>query len=193
MRQGVVRGFAAVFTTAALIASPVCANAPAQADDTAPVVDATAPANTDETAPVPASDASNERFSNTSIAGLFDERAKDLFGFMPSLYTGKWFMPGKEPVRRCIIMRESHANYRSTSSIYHGAYQMTAALGDGAAWMMQREVKHELGKKTAVKMMSELRRTPVEKWNRYWQDRAFWTIWRHGAGAHHWGGGSHSC
>ena len=23
-------------------------------------------------------------------------------------------------------------------------------------------------------------------WNRYWQDRAFWTIWRKGKGSFHW-------
>ena len=177
-----------VVTAAALLMSPL-AMASSNADDAAPVA---APA-ADPALDVPASDASNAKFANTSIAGLFSPQAKDRIGYLPSLYTGKWYMPNKEKVRKCIILRESHAYYGSTSSIYHGAYQMTAALGDGAAWMMQKEVRKELGDSVGIKLMRDLRRTPVQKWNRYWQDRAFWTIWRHGAGAHHWGGGSHSC
>jgi hypothetical protein len=35
--------------------------------------------------------------------------------------------------------------------------------------------------------------TPVVKWNRYWQDRAFWTIWRKGKGKSHWRGGAVKC
>lgn len=196
MRQSLVRSIVTVTTAVAMLATPALVASVASADDatTADAAPGAAPAEDASTpADVPASDAGNKEFANTSIAGLFTKQAKDRFGYLPSLYTGKWYMPKKEKMRKCIILRESHANYRSTSSIYHGAYQMTAALGDGAAWMMQKEVRKELGRETGIKMMRELRRTPVEKWNRYWQDRAFWTIWRHGAGSHHWAGGSHSC
>jgi hypothetical protein len=119
-------------------------------------------------------------------------QAADLFGFMPSLYQGKWYMPGVEDVRRCIMLRESKANYRATSGTYHGAYQMSAALARGATWMMQKEVRKEMGEE-GVAILRALRETTPNTWNRYWQDRAFWTIWRNGAGAGHWRGGSHGC
>lgn len=119
-------------------------------------------------------------------------QAADLLGFMPSLYQGKWFMPGNEDVRRCIMLRESNGNYRATSGTYHGAYQMSSALARGATWMMQKEVRKEMGEE-GVKILQALRSTTPNTWNRYWQDRAFWTIWRDGAGAGHWRGGAHSC
>jgi hypothetical protein len=121
-----------------------------------------------------------------------DRQAADLMGFMPSLYQGKWFKPGVEDVRRCITLRESHANYRASNGTYFGAYQMSEALADGAAWMMQAEVRQEFGAE-GVKIVEALRKTTPNNWNRYWQDRAFWTIWRNGDGAHHWAGGSHNC
>lgn len=114
--------------------------------------------------------------------------AVDLMGWMPSLYTGKWFMPGKEGVRKCILDRESNFNYRSTNGTYHGAYQMSAALARGATWMMQGEVRREMGAE-GVEIVKALRKLTPNKWNRYWQDRAFWTVWRNGSGARHWHGG----
>jgi hypothetical protein len=114
--------------------------------------------------------------------------ATDLRGWRPSLYTGKWFMPGKEDVRKCILDRESNFNYQSTSGVYHGAYQMSAPLGRGATWMMQAEVRREMGAE-GVAIVQALRKLTPNKWNRYWQDRAFWTVWRKGAGARHWHGG----
>jgi hypothetical protein len=64
---------------------------------------------------------------------------------------------------------------------------MSRALGRGATWMMQPSVKKQFGAE-GVKILSNLRKTPVAKWNRYWQDRAFFTIWRGGKGRSHWGG-----
>ncbi len=90
-------------------------------------------------------------------------------------------MPGNEDVRRCIMLRESNGNYRATSGTYHGAYQMSSALARGATWMMQKEVRKEMGEE-GVKILQALRSTTPNTWNRYWQDRAFWTIWRDGAG-----------
>lgn len=119
-------------------------------------------------------------------------QAADLMGYLPSLYQGRWFKPGNEDVRRCIIMRESNGNYRATNGTYHGAYQMSAALARGATWMMQKEVRKEMGEE-GVAILRALRETTPNTWNRYWQDRAFWTIWRDGAGAGHWRGGAHGC
>ena len=119
-------------------------------------------------------------------------QAADLLGYLPSLYQGKWYDPDVESVRRCIMGRESNFNYRATSGAYHGAYQMSAALARGATWMMQKEVRKEMGEE-GVAILRALRELTPNKWNRYWQDRAFFTIWRDGAGAGHWRGGAHSC
>lgn len=125
-------------------------------------------------------------------AAMFGAAAFDLMGFEPSLYTGKWFMPNKEDVRRCILDKESNFNYRATNGVYHGAYQLSAALAVGATWMMQREVRKEMGEE-GVKIVQDLRQVTPNKWNRYWQDRAFWTIWRNGEGRDHWGGVAAGC
>ncbi len=122
-----------------------------------------------------------------------DRQAADLVGWMPSLYQGKWYMPAKEAIRRCIQDRESNFNYRAVGAgTYFGAYQMNRNLAVGATYKMQKEVAKELGAE-GVAIVKALRKTAPHTWNRYWQDRAFWTIWGKGTGAHHWRGGSHSC
>jgi hypothetical protein len=113
---------------------------------------------------------------------------------MKSLYQGKWYMPKKEAVRKCILDRESNFDYEAVSrgGIYRGGYQMNRALAIGASWMMQREVRKEMGAE-GLKIVRALRTTKTQKWNRYWQDRAFWTIWRKGEGRRHWGVGATMC
>lgn len=177
----------------------------AQADDTVPVT--TEDSVVDDA--VPAGDAGNEEFAVNPEAADSDrqlriaietahafgsEQSNDLKGFIPSLYRGKWFMPAKEDRRRCISKREAHHNYKAVSAggLYRGAYQFSSALARGATWMMQSEVKKEMGE-VGVELVKELRKKPMNQWNRYWQDRAFWTIWANGRGANHWHGGGRSC
>lgn len=157
-----------------------------------PAGDQESAAQVDDPQGPPASEDSQDRRERELAFARGSRMAADLTGYMPSLYTGKWYMPGKEDVRRCIMKRESHANYRSSNGVYHGAYQMSTALGRGATWMMQAEVKREMGEE-GVAIVKALRKLTPNKWNRYWQDRAFWTIWRNGAGSKHWRGGAHSC
>jgi hypothetical protein len=122
-----------------------------------------------------------------------DRQAADLLGWMPSLYQGKWYMPKKERIRRCIMDRESHFNYRAVGAgTYFGAYQMNRGLAVNATYTMQKEVAKEMGD-AGVAIVKALRKTPPNTWNRYWQDRAFWTIWGNGRGAHHWRGGGLNC
>lgn len=121
-----------------------------------------------------------------------DREAGDMMGWRPSLYTGRWYMPGKEDKRRCILDRESNFNYRANNGTYFGAYQMSRALGVGATWMMQREIREEFGKE-GLAIVVALRELTPDKWNRYWQDRAFWTIWRNGEGKFHWGSDDAHC
>ncbi len=118
--------------------------------------------------------------------------SNDMMGFEISLYQGKWYMPAREDVRKCIMDRESHFNYRADNGHYRGAYQMSGALARGALWMMKPEVKAEMGARGVAKI-NELMHTPVVHWNRYWQDRAFWTIWHKGKGKSHWRGGAVKC
>ncbi len=115
--------------------------------------------------------------------------AADRRGLMASLYQGAGYSYAAEKNRLCIAKRESHGNYASggTRSYYQGAYQLSRPLGRGVTWMMQPSVQKQFGDE-GLKILSTLRKTPVAKWNRYWQDRAFFTIWREGKGRSHWGG-----
>jgi len=125
---------------------------------------------------------------------LGSEQSEDMKGYRQSLYQGKWYMPGKEDIRRCIMNREADHNYRAVSAggLYRGAYQMSRALAIGATHMMMSEVRREMGE-PGVAMVKRLREIPTQQWNRYWQDRAFWTIWRDGKGRNHWRGGAWGC
>lgn len=125
---------------------------------------------------------------------LGSELSQDMKGFRPSLYQGKWYMPNREDIRRCIMNREADHDYRAVSAggLYRGAYQMSRALAIGATHMMMAEVRREMGE-PGVEMVKRLRELPTQQWNRYWQDRAFWTIWRDGKGKHHWRGGAWGC
>lgn len=105
-----------------------------------------------------------------------------------SLYKGKHYMKRHEKNRRCIRSRESNNHYHavSASGKYRGAYQFSPELKDGAAWMIQIELKQTLGKTRAQIIGRTLRKHPMNKWAPYWQDRAFWTIWDKGEGRAHW-------
>ncbi len=118
-----------------------------------------------------------------------------LRGVYASAYVGSYYDKRFEAKRRCIVSRESHGYYtvRSANGLYNGAYQMTASLGVGVTKKMLASVAAEVGSTTAASLMANLRRTTPNRWSRYWQDRAFWTIFNHGAGASHWAGGYVSC
>lgn len=128
---------------------------------------------------------------------LSDE-ANDLKGVQGSLYTGKYFSPGLEAKRKCIVDRESSGVYTvvNPTGSYRGAYQMSRALSDGVTWMMLDEHKDLLGADAAKQVLETLRSKPINEWNRYWQDAAFSTIanWEGtGSGLKHWGGGRWNC
>ena len=110
-------------------------------------------------------------------------------GYQHSIYKGKWYHKKWEDERKCIMKRESHFNYRAANrtSSARGAYQfLDSQWRDGLVWMMLDEGGN-------VKEIKSLRNKPIHKWNRYYQDRAFFTAWRHGAGKHHWYYPGHNC
>lgn len=111
-----------------------------------------------------------------------EQLASSTKGYAPSLYEGKWYDEKWEDERKCIMRRESRYNYRATnsSSSAAGAYQfLDSQWRDGLVWMMLDEG----GNRSEIK---SLRNKPINKWSRYYQDRAFFTAWRHGKGAKHW-------
>jgi len=119
--------------------------------------------------------------------------SRDLSGWRPSLYRGKWFRSEVESIRRCIMDRESNFSYTAVGAgTYFGAYQMNRGLAVGATRTMEAEVRKEMGAE-GVKILRALRQTSPNHWNRYWQDRAFYTIWRNGAGMGNWRGGGLNC
>jgi hypothetical protein len=112
--------------------------------------------------------------------------ATDMHGIEASLYRGKWYNQKHEGTRRCIVKRESHGNYRAANktSTARGAYQfLDSQWRDSLVWMMLDEEPKGSPLRDEIK---QLRAEPIHKWNRYYQDRAFWTAYRHGQGAHHW-------
>jgi hypothetical protein len=113
--------------------------------------------------------------------------ALNMMGYRVSLYRGKWYSPRWENIRKCIMHRESRHNYRAAnkSSSAKGAYQfLDSQWRDGLVWMMLKESKNNKdGLRDSIK---ELREQPIHVWSRYYQDRAFFTAWRNGAGKKHW-------
>jgi muramidase (phage lysozyme) len=87
------------------------------------------------------------------------------------------------------MQRESRFNYKAAnkSSSARGAYQfLDLKWRDSLVWMMLEEG----GNKKEIK---SLRSKSIHKWSRYYQDRAFFTAWRHGEGKHHWYYPGHKC
>lgn len=106
-------------------------------------------------------------------------------GYEPSSYRGRWFDKRTEPIRKCIGTRESHFQYMLSDG---GTYQFMASnrWPVSLAWMMKKETRHDYGKTAANRMFRVLSRHEVNQWSRFWQDQAFWVVWRHGKGAKHW-------
>lgn len=117
-------------------------------------------------------------------------------GFEPAEYQGRYRYPNQEGVRRCITQREGQNVYWITDPPYYGTYQMTKALGVGAAWMIQKELRQMFGDKRGIHIGRTLRAHTPDHWNRYYSDMAWYTVynWKHrSSGAHHWAGGNWSC
>jgi hypothetical protein len=179
-------------TTSALAeeAAPVPAAEPTAESAAEPAVvdgDAAIPVGDEGNDPAADSAVSRQtRIAAETVHAFGSRKSNDWLGYEPSLYQGKWHMPKREKLRKCISKAESRHNYRAgRGGFYRGAYQFSKSLARGVTWMMQSEVKKEMGE-AGVSLVKKLRKKPMNKWNRYWQDRAFWTIWAKGKGKHHW-------
>ena len=122
------------------------------------------------------------------------KEAKDWKGFEPSLYRGVHFSAQWRNVRECIMYRESRFNYRGRSSISTaaGAYQfLDSQWRESLTHMMIKESRE--ANDGLIPEIKELRDKPIQKWNRYFQDRAFYTAWDNGNGKSHWDLTRHNC
>ena len=97
-------------------------------------------------------------------------------GYAPSAYTGRYYRAGYEPLRQCIVHRESRGDYaaRNQRSGASGAYQFMLRTSNEVA----RRMGHP-----------ELVGRPAGTWSKALQDEAFFTLYDHGRGISHWGGG----
>ena len=107
----------------------------------------------------------------------------------PTTYTGKHYEPEWEDWRKCVVWRESRDNPKAANrrSSARGLYQfLDSQWRRSLTYMIMPEHRDQRDKVKA------LRRKPIHKWPRYWQDAAFWTVLNDGKGAKHWNYGS-SC
>lgn len=120
--------------------------------------------------------------------------AQDWKGYEPSLYTGKHYDSKWAGVRKCIQHRESRFNYRARSSVStaSGAYQfLDSQWRISLTYQMIKESRDT--KDGLIDEIKALRAKPIQTWNRYYQDRAFYTAWNNGQGAKHWNQTRHGC
>jgi len=120
--------------------------------------------------------------------------AQDWKGYEPSLYVGQHYDSKWAAVRKCIMHRESRYNYRarSTISTASGAYQfLDSQWRISLTHMMIQESKATAD--GLIEDIKDLREKPIQEWNRYYQDRAFFTAWDNGRGADHWNQTRHGC
>lgn len=124
--------------------------------------------------------------------------ARDLRGYEPSLYRGRYYRPSQESWRRCVMEREAENIYTvigGGGNAYHGVYQFhDGNWRRGLTYMMAGESRrtHDGLRDDA----HDLRSLPIAKWNRYWQDRAFFTALNYRgtwSGKAHWAGGRWAC
>lgn len=106
-------------------------------------------------------------------------------GVEPSAYRGRWFVKRHEGIRKCILRRESGGAYMMRDG---GGYQFMSysRWPRSLSFMLKPETRAVFGRSEANRMQRVLRSHEVNEWSRYWQDAAFWVVWRKGAGAKHW-------
>lgn len=116
--------------------------------------------------------------------------ADDLKGYERSLYRGKYYYKDQERFRKCVMDRESSFSYRAANRVSsaRGAYQfLDNNWRDGLVHMMLKESRKKDDQ--LHKDLKKLFDKPIHKWNRYYQDRAFFTALNYNgkwSGKKHW-------
>lgn len=130
-------------------------------------------------------------------AAARSSRADDMRGPLPSLYRGRYFNRDQEAFRACVAEREGSNTYMvrgGGGNNYYGTYQFSRAFQHGIPYMMAKE-STATGDGLRKEALS-LRAKAINRWNRYWQDRAFFTVLNYNGkwtGKHHWAGGRWHC
>ncbi len=116
--------------------------------------------------------------------------AKDLKGYEKSLYRGKYYYKDQERFRKCVMDRESNFRYKAANKVSsaRGAYQfLDNNWRDGLVHMMLKESRKKDDQ--LHKNLKKLFDKPIHRWNRYFQDRAFFTALNYDSkwsGKKHW-------
>ncbi len=110
---------------------------------------------------------------------------RDMVGYRPSTYRGKYYDARFEQYRLCVVQRESGGRYGESSGGHVGAYQFSYSLAAQALRAMRAEMGAEFGN-AGLAFLDSLAGDPMWTWPRYAQDAAFWTIFNRGAGWSHW-------
>lgn len=102
----------------------------------------------------------------------------------------------------CVLDRESGGTLdrknsgegaRNPSSTASGRWQFLKPWQHGGSFMVKdRLVRYGMPPQQAKKIREYLAKTPIYRWDGYWQDILFNEA-VHRGGKHHWNGGSHSC
>jgi hypothetical protein len=113
--------------------------------------------------------------------------ANDLRGYRASTYTGTYFDRRFEQYRLCVFQREGGGSYTLVYRSFHGAYQFGTAYNSPSrvASRLRAELIDTYGV-AAERELNRLASTPISRWNRFWQDAAFWTVFNRGAGWRQW-------
>ena len=85
----------------------------------------------------------------------------------PSRYTGRFYKPRWESVRRCIVWRESN----DKPGVFQGGYTSASGLYQFILSTWRSMTKYN---------------EPAAHYSRKIQDRIFWKVWNNGKGKYHW-------
>ncbi len=169
-------------TTSALAeeAAPVPAAEPTAESAAEPAVvdgDAAIPVGDEGNDPAADSAVSRQtRIAAETVHAFGSRKSNDWLGYEPSLYQGKWHMPKREKLRKCISKAESRHNYRAgRGGFYRGAYQFSPALSVVFTCMTQPQVRQEMVK-AVLRLVNKLRKKTKNISNRYSHTRTCTTI-----------------
>ena len=185
IRAGLFGSLAGVLAVTSLtLAAPAAADEPDPQPVPTPVVNERLPRVTEPVDAPP----------NDGLLPWTTVAANDLRGYRASTYTGTYFDRRFEQYRLCVFQREGGGSYTLVSRSFHGAYQF------GTRWNSPAQVANRLRAElidtygaAAERELNRLASTPISRWNRFWQDAAFWTVFNRGAGWRQWAGGNWHC
>ena len=102
--------------------------------------------------------------------------ARDMYGYRTSAYQGKYFDASIERLRLCIVQREAGGDYAAVSRYgYLGAYQFMGSWNSAIRSYLKPEMTAKYGQ-AGAKAVDALAGQSINRWNRFWQDAAFYAV-----------------